>query len=158
MTDDIKITWSDDLLEGDLSVVDEDLESESGIETAVIISLFTDRRARDDDELPDPNNSDKRGWWGDLVAEVADDKIGSRLWLLERAKTTENVLVKAKEYAEESLSWMIEDGVAKEIVVEAERQGIEGNDRLALLIKIFQSNEAGEIALKFNTKWEAQVS
>ena len=158
MADDIKIRWDIGLMAGDLSVVDEDLESESGLETAVIISLFTDRRARDDDELPDPNNSDKRGWWGDLVAEVADDQIGSRLWLLERAKTTENVLVKAKEYAEESLSWMIEDGVAKEIVVEAERQGIEGNDRLALLIKIFQSNEAGEIALKFNTKWEAQVS
>ena len=113
MADDIKIRWDIGLMAGDLSVVDEDLESESGLETAVIISLFTDRRARDDDELPDPNNSDKRGWWGDLVAEVADDQIGSRLWLLERAKTTENVLVKAKEYAEESLSWMIEDGVAK---------------------------------------------
>ena len=157
MADDIKISWDIDLMAGDLSIVDEDLESESGLETAVIISLFTDRRARDDDELPDHNNSDKRGWWGDLVAEVADDQIGSRLWLLERAKTTENVLVKAKEYATEALSWMIEDGVAKGIVVEAERQGIEGNDRLALLVKISQS-DGRETALKFNTKWEAQVS
>jgi phage gp46-like protein len=157
MADDIKIIWSGDYLEGDLSVVDEDLESESGLETAVIISLFTDRRAREDDELPDPNNTDKRGWWGDLVSEIADDQIGSRLWLLERAKTTENVLVKAKEYAEEALQWLISDNVAKKVEVEVERQGTEGNDRLALLVKIFQSDN-NQTALKFNTRWEAQVS
>ncbi len=144
-------------MEGDLSIEDGDLESDDGLETAVIISLFTDRRARDDDELPDPNNPDRRGWWGDLVAEVADDQIGSRLWLLERSKTTPDVLVKAKEYAEEALSWMIEDDVAKKIEVEVERQGTEGNDRLALLVKIYQS-ENNIVALKFNTKWEAQLA
>jgi len=131
---------------------------DDGLETAVIISLFTDRRARDDDELPDPNNPDKRGWWGDLVAEVEDDQIGSRLWLLERSKTTPDVLVKAKEYAEEALDWLISDGIAKRGEVEVERQNPGGNDRLAILVKIFQSDEAGEIALKFNTRWEAQVS
>lgn len=157
MTDDIKISWNSDYLEGDLSVVDEDLESESGLETAVIISLFTDRRARDDDELPDPNNLDKRGWWGDLVSEVEGDQIGSRLWLLSRAKTTENVLVKAKEYAEESLRWLIEDGIAKKVEVEAERQNPGGNDRLALLVKIYQTSE-NVTALKFQTRWEAQIS
>lgn len=157
MADDIKISWDVGLMEGDFSIEDEDLESDNGLETAVIISLFTDRRARDDDELPDPNNLDKRGWWGDLVAEVEDDQIGSRLWLLERSKTTPDILVKAKEYAEEALQWMISDNAAMKIEVEAERQGTEGNDRLALLVKIFQS-DGGETALQFNTKWEAQVS
>ena len=157
MADDVKITWDSDLMEGDLSIEDEDLESEDGLETAVIISLFTDRRARDDDELPDPNNLDKRGWWGDLVAEVADDQIGSRLWLLNRAKTTPDVLVKAKEYAEEALQWLIDDQGAMKIEVEVERQGTEGNDRLALLVKIFQSDN-NIVALTFNTKWEAQVA
>lgn len=144
-------------MEGDFSVEDEDLESDDGLETAVIISLFTDRRARDDDELPDPNNLDKRGWWGDLVAEVEDDQIGSRLWLLERSKTMPDILVKAKEYAEEALQWMILDNAAMKIEVEAERQGTEGNDRLALLVKIHQTS-GNVTALKFNTKWEAQVS
>ncbi len=144
-------------MEGDLSIEDGDLESDDGLETAVIISLFTDRRARDDDELPDANNPDRRGWWGDLVAEVADDQIGSRLWLLERSKTTPDVLVKAKEYAEEALSWMIEGDVAKKIEVEVERQGTEGNDRLALLVKIFQS-DGGQVSLKFHSKWEAQIA
>ena len=157
MAGDIKISWDVGLMEGDFSIEDEDLESDDGIETAVIISLFTDRRARDDDELPDPNNPDKRGWWGDLVAEVADDQIGSRLWLLNRAKTMPEVLVKAKEYAEESLQWLIDDQGAMKIEVEVERQGTEGNDRLALLVKIFQADGV-ETALKFQTKWEAQVA
>lgn len=157
MADDIKIHWDSNLLEGDLSVVDEDLESESGLETAVIISLFTDRRARDDDELPDPNNLDKRGWWGDLVSEIVGDQMGSRLWLLERSKTTPDVLVKAKEYAEEALQWMMDDQVAMKIEVEVERQGTEGNDRLVLLVKVYQTDN-NVVALKFNTKWEAQIN
>ena len=157
MADDIKITWDVGLMEGDISIEDEDLDSDDGLETAVIISLFTDRRARDDDELPDPNNPDKRGWWGDLVSEVEDDQIGSRLWLLERSKTMPDILVKAKEYAEEALQWMILDNVAKKIEVEVERQGTPGNDRLALLVKIHQTSGL-ETALKFNTKWEAQIS
>lgn len=157
MSDDIKILWNSDLMEGNLSIEDEDLESDAGLETAVIISLFTDRRARDDDELPDPNNPDRRGWWGDLVAEVEDDQIGSRLWLLARSKTTPDILVKAKEYAEEALQWLIDDGAAQKIEVEVERQGPEGNDRLALLVKIFQS-DANIVALEFNTKWEAQFA
>ncbi len=154
---DVKIHWDIGLMEGDLSIEDSDLESDDGLETAVIISLFTDRRARDDDELPDPNNPDRRGWWGDLVAEVADDQIGSRRWLLERSKTTPDVLVKLKEYDMEALQWMIDDGVAAKIEITVERQGPVESAVLAELIQIHQS-DGNIVALKFNTKWEAQVS
>lgn len=157
MADDVKIHWDSDLLEGDLSIVDEDLESESGLETAVIISLFTDRRARDDDELPDPNNPDKRGWWGDLVSEVEGDQIGSRRWLLERSKTTPNVLTKLIEYDNEALQWLIDDGVAIKIEITAERQGPVESAILAELVQIHKS-DGNIVAFKFNTKWEAQVS
>lgn len=94
------------------------LEVDDGLETAVIISLFTDRRAGPDDVLP--SGDDRRGWWGDAYAEVDGDLIGSRLWLLSREKQLQSVCQRAREYALESLQWMIEDGVASRVRVEAE--------------------------------------
>ena len=91
------------------------LNSEHDLKTAVLISLFTDRRAYDDDGLPDPRGS-KRGWWADAISE----KIGSRLWLLHREKQLNSVVLRAKEYAAEALQWLIDDGVVEKVEITAE--------------------------------------
>ena len=83
--------------------------------TNIIVSLFTDARASDDDILPD-GGTDKRGWWGD---SFRDKKIGSRLWLLSREKQLSSVLKRAQEYAEESLAWMIKARLIKSVSVTA---------------------------------------
>lgn len=88
---------------------------------AVIISLFTWGRARPGDELP---GTDRMGWWGDTYAATPGDRIGSRLWLLARAKITRHTPRQAKEYAEEALAWLITDRVASQVVVMAERDGL----------------------------------
>jgi len=157
MADDIRISLDPIFLEGDF-VFDEtiqDLESDGGLETAVIISLFTDRRANEDDALPDSNNLDRRGWWGDLTSNIENDQIGSRLWLLEREKTTPNVVIRAKQYVEESLQWLIDDGVAMKVEVEAERQGTPGNDILALKILIHRKY-GNKQAEEFSYQWSVQ--
>jgi phage gp46-like protein len=94
------------------------LAEEDGLETAVIISLFTDGQAKTDDILP--SGDDRRGWWGDTISETEGDRIGSRLWLLSREKQLPGILAKAKEYAEEALRWLVEDGVAKSVTATAE--------------------------------------
>lgn len=78
-----------------------DLVAENTLRTAVILSLFLDRRADDDDVLPNGSN-DRRGWWADTVAPMTEygiggglasgDRIGSRLWLLSREKQLAGVL------------------------------------------------------------------
>lgn len=160
MPNDIRLGWDTGLMEGDFSFdsVAQDLDPDAGLETAVLISLFTDRRANDDDVLPDFNNPDRRGWWGDLGSPEAEgDQIGSRLWLLNREKTLESVLVKAKKYAEESLNWMVEDGVVKSVEVESERQGPVGLDRLALLVRVFRP-DGTVLPFKYEIQWIAQES
>jgi len=152
MATDIKISWDTNLMEGDFGFEGNDLEHDNGLETAVLISLFSDRRANDDDELPDPSRG-KRGWWGDLVSGIENDLIGSKLWLLERNKTTEETLVKAKQYILESLRWMIEDGITRKIEVEVERQGTVINPVLTFLVKIFRDNTT--LNISFNEQWEA---
>jgi phage gp46-like protein len=95
----------------DLALGTYDLASESGLRSAVIISLYTDRRAEADDVLPD-GTEDRRGFW-------ADPTLGSRLWLLARAKETDDVLARAREYANEALAWLLDDGVARAVEVTA---------------------------------------
>ncbi len=101
----------------DLSLSGYDLATEGGLRTAVIISLFTDRRAEADDEIPD-GSDDRRGWWA--------GSIGSRLWLLARAKETPDTLARARAYAIEALQWLIDDGIATAVDVTAEwvRRGV----------------------------------
>lgn len=124
---DIALFWDAEAVAADLSLVDGDLATEAGLKTAVILSLFTDRRARPDDRLPQ-EGADRRGWWGDVAGRDADDEIGSRLWLLSREKQTAQVVAKAREYALEALAWMLRDRVAVSIEVEAEitRPGVLG--------------------------------
>lgn len=131
---DAAITWDNTNQYGDLTVSSNDLTSDDGVVSAVLISLLTDKRAEDDEELPDPLSTDRRGWWAD---QIDDDQIGSSLWLLERSKTTKDVLISAKRYAEESLQWMIDDGLAETISVEVEKQGPIENYILALKIVIY---------------------
>jgi phage gp46-like protein len=133
----ILLTWNDVLLEADFIYEGGDLLSDQGITSAVIVSLFTDGQATPDDILPDFNSADRRGWWGDLAApEVENDRIGSLLWLLERSKTVPSVLVEAERYCEEALQWFITDGVVSSVVVDVERQGPPGNDRLGINVQL----------------------
>lgn len=124
------------------------LAEDDGLQTAVIISLFTDRRADDADRLPGAD--DKRGWWADAYAEIDGDKIGSRLWLLAREKQTQLVLVLAKAYAEEALAWLLEDGIARAVNVSAEivREGV-----LGLGIEILRA-AAPPQKYRFETFWK----
>ena len=92
------------------------LEEDNGLETAIIISLFTHRRANDDDVIPDGSDN-KRGYWGDAYSDIESDLIGSRLWLLFREKDTQAVVNRARDYVIEALQWLIEDGVAHRIDV-----------------------------------------
>lgn len=111
----------------DLSMEMLDLVRDDGLKTAILLSLFIDRRAEPDDILPD-NTTDRRGWWADAYPDQIGDKYGSRLWLLSREKQLPSVLVRAKEYAEEALAWMLEDGVAQGVTVTTEvvRNGVLG--------------------------------
>lgn len=114
---DIKLVPGD--WNADCEVRAADLLAERDLETAVLLSLLCDARARDDDVLPD-GGTDRRGWWADSAApEVEGDRTGSRLWLLSREKILPETLRRARDYAEEALAWLVEDGAAESVRVEA---------------------------------------
>lgn len=112
---DLALVWSNATGDADLAMIDDDLASDRGLVTAVLLSLFTDRRAENDDVPPSGAASDRRGWWADQFAVIEGDRYGSRLWLLDRATLTNETLLQAKAYATEALQWMIDDKVVASI-------------------------------------------
>ncbi|MGS1116866.1 phage GP46 family protein [Castellaniella sp. UC4442_H9] len=94
------------------------VRSTDALERAVVISLFTWRRA----EASDPVDDDERyGYWGDSYPDVPRDRIGSRLWLLRRRTITAQTVRDAERYAREALAWMTEDGVVRGVSVRVDR-------------------------------------
>lgn len=131
-----------------------DLARDDGLETAVIISLFTDRRASPEQipvELP---QDDLRGYWGDISNATPSDQTGSLLWLLAREKQLPQVLGRAQQYCREALAWMIEDLVATRVEVTAEfiAQGW-----MLILVDIFRPT-GSPVRYRFNYEWAAQAA
>ncbi|MCL2430286.1 MAG: phage GP46 family protein [Alphaproteobacteria bacterium] len=128
---DIRTAWEPFAFRGDWLIEPPALGEGADLETAVLISLFSDARADDDDRLPG-SADDKRGWWA--------GPIGSRLWLLTREKSTNDVRLRARDYCREALAWMIEDQVADQIDVSAEWAG-KINDRLDIEVAIYRDGK-----------------
>jgi len=138
---DITTVWNVQAGEGGWVVEGPALQAGDDLATAVLISLFTDRQAAADDPLPD-GSGDRRGWWG-------DPEMGSRLWLLSRAKQTAETARRAQEYAAEALAWMIDDGVAASVSPKAAWLG---RGQLGLTVTISRADGSSR-ALEFAWAW-----
>lgn len=99
----------------DVKVNEGDLSADQGLETSILISLFTDGRAGIE-ELPSGQSS-RRGWWGDMFPDVDNDEIGSKLWTIDNKKQLLQNLPIRETIIKSSLNWMITDNVASEIQV-----------------------------------------
>lgn len=138
----------------DLALDGLDLARDDGLESAVLVSLFTDRRARPEQLRAEDDKSDLRGWWGDFAPPVEGDQTGSLLWLLAREKQTAETLARAKQYCEQALAWMIEDRVASRVTV-AVRYPATG--WMEISIEIVRP-DARRVQYRYDYEWAAQAA
>ena len=143
---DITTTWVTSTGTGDWTVSGGALASGDDLETAVLVSIFTDRQA-DADDVPPDGSDDRRGWWGDQDQDVP---IGSRLWLLDRSRLTQAVANSARIYIEEALQWLVDDQVAAAVTVQAL---IAGKSQLDTLITITRQNGT-TVPLRYSWAWQ----
>lgn len=119
------------------------LALEDGLQTAIILSLFTDARADRDAKLP-LQQTDRRGWVGDEFMTATQgaraEAWGSALWLIYISKVTPDVLERARFAAQEALAWLVRDGIASRVVVTAQWAG-PALDRLALRCAIYKPDQ-----------------
>jgi phage gp46-like protein len=142
---DVRLVWADGVM--DLVVASDDLATDAGLRTAVLLSLFTDRRAEDDDALP-ADDGDRRGWWADELAATEGDLMGSRLWLLDRSTRRVDVARRAEEFVREALAWMLEDKVTSRIDVDVET----GTQELLIAVALHRP-QADPVSFRFAHVW-----
>lgn len=129
------------------------LAANHALNTAIMISLFTWRRAEPSDVLP--AGTDPQGWWGDGVdIQDSETKIGSRLWLLIRAPLSQATEQLAENYAYEALQPLIDQGAVAKFVCTAVAQPVEGF--LTLAVNAYSQSGQLIYAQKFERLWRQE--
>lgn len=126
---------------------DGDVLTEDAFDTAIIVSLFTDARA-DVSEVAIPER--RRGWAGNEV--TPGFVLGGKLWLFTtQSRITRTVMNEMEDAARDSLTWMVDRGLATGITgVSVTMAGI-GILRLALTIE----RSPSQIERRFFELWNA---
>ena len=144
---DISLLFDDATMSGVFSIQGGDLRKDSDLRTSILVSLFSDARALESDQIPD-GSLDPRGWCGEVFSKVS---IGSRLWLLDRSVLTDEVVKKVKDYISEALSWMVTEKVASRVNVRAERYK---NHGVIASIEIYRNKRN----VQFELVWKQEFS
>lgn len=159
MANDIVLTWDMNLQGCKMIFASNDVVTSQSLLTPVLVSIFTDARAAADDILPDPQDIDRRGSWMDETnIDKPNDAIGSRLWLLEREKATDENALRAKMYIEESLKWMLEEGICSLLKVETEIQWPSQNTPVLAFSVAIQKPDGTKESYKFEAEWRATAN
>ena len=111
---------SDDRGLYDIQIDGADFASAYGFESTIPVSYFTDARA----SAAQVEEADRRrGWVGNILYVDEARQLGGLLWLLDQARVTDDTINFGKSYAQGSLQWMIDDGLARSIEINVERDG-----------------------------------
>lgn len=137
------------------------LDDSQALATAVIVALGTDRLADPDDILPDPDSTDRAGWWGDMdAAELFSGwPIGTKLWLLKRAKITGpdgpdgGTVSRVEDYIREAIQPFVDLKICTTFDVEAWRVGKERIDAMVVLYR----GPKRPVELRFQILWDEIV-
>ncbi|MDH0098250.1 phage GP46 family protein [Pseudomonas sp. GD04158] len=121
-------------------------EQTVALHRAAVISLLTWRRAGVDDPLDD---AERYGWWGDSFPSQADDRIGSRLYLLRRRSLTAQTERDARDYAREALQWLLDDGRVAALDIATAR----GVDRLEMRL-VLTTPEGERVTVQLDNLWQ----
>lgn len=101
----------------DLTALIEGIQTDQGLEHAVLQSLLNHAKAKANDPIHD--DQDHQGWWANEFVEG----VGCRDWTLSRSKHTPETLQRAKLHTEIAIQWLIEQGYATEITVSTHFEG-----------------------------------
>jgi phage gp46-like protein len=138
------------------------LDDRQAIATAVVVALGTNALAGVDDILPDPDSTNREGWWGDMDAGIIWNgwPIGSKLWLLRRAKITPpdafegSTMVRVQQYIYDCIQPFVDRKIATSFqawVTHVDKQ------RIDALIRIYRG-PLQAIDLMYQILWDEFIS
>lgn len=151
--------WNPEHSEGDWAIADAGgkagtqggLASTAGLATAIILALFSDKRAPDHAVL---DGTDRGGWVGDRIdvrADLGETDLGSWIWLYEREKLTADLPQKVRDAAIDGLEPIRRQGAVARFDVAVEMYP--EDDMLDLLVDAFSQDGSRIYAQRFSLLW-----
>jgi phage gp46-like protein len=145
-----------------LLLPDGTLDDTQALASAAIVALGTNALAAEDDILPDPDSTDRCGWWGDMDAGLIWNgwPIGSKLWLLRRSKIVPadrgqaSTLAFVNSYIRAAIQPFVDRKICSGFNVWTTRVNPQ---RIDALIRIYRGPER-EIELRYQMLWDAMVN
>jgi phage gp46-like protein len=131
----------------DLDFSGNDLHLTDSLKNAVLLSLgiWASGRVSDGNAVLEPQIS---GWWGSSLDDI---ELGSTIWKSFSDKVGEPVLDKIDAAVTQALKWMIDDGVAKDVVPDT---SILSKNSVEIVVKIVRPDSSEE-EYKWQVNWEA---
>jgi phage gp46-like protein len=134
------------------------LDDTQALASAVCVALGTDALAGPNDILPNPDSTDRAGWWGDMDAEELFNgwPIGTKLWLLKRAKIVGPedpegaTLARVEEYISAAIQPFVDMRIASSFEVYAARVGV---NRVDAVVSIYRGPKT-PVELRFQVLWD----
>ena len=133
------------------------LDETQELASAVTVAVCSDATADASDVLPDPNTNDRRGWWGDLDASLiwGGWPIGSKLWLLKRAKILQAgaregaTTVRVQQYLQACIQPFVAAGICSAYTITATQTSIKEIDATVMIYR----GPKTAIKLQFQAVW-----
>jgi phage gp46-like protein len=135
------------------------LDDKYALATSVAIALGTNALADLSDELPDPDSTDRQGWWGngpDAREIWGAWDIGSKLWLLTRTRSEGpnpfrgSTIARVDNYIRAALQPFIDNGICSRFNVNSTRVSTQ---QINTLITIFRG-PLPAIELRYQLLWD----
>jgi phage gp46-like protein len=134
------------------------LDDTQALATAVCVALGTNALAGPQDELPDPDSNERCGWWGDLDAELIWNgwPIGSKLWLLRRAKINSasaaqgSTLMMVENYIRDAIQPFVDRKICSSFAVWTTRVDTQ---RIDALLRLYRG-PLPPIELEYQVLWD----
>jgi phage gp46-like protein len=130
------------------------LQAKSGIISAVILALFTDKRCPDNHPLRYLADGDPRGWWGDMIdvdTSASQGELGSLLWLFQRAPATEDIRRWVEAIAADALEPLTRQQAVARIACSAVLNEIRG--RIELEVALYGRDGTTVFQQRFAQLW-----
>jgi phage gp46-like protein len=143
----------------DWLLTDQNLIAEGyDLQSAIIVALGTDAYAPPDQDLPNPDETDRRGWWGDIDANLiwGGWPVGCLLWLLSRAKITGvsaregSTQVRAESWTRAAMRPFTDNRIASRIDVTS---GQIGTQRIDVGVTIYRGPDQA-VDLRYSELWD----
>lgn len=115
MSLDLKLTADENGIY-DIGIADNgDLEMIDGFDTALLMSIFCERRA-DASEVIDPKL--RRGDWSNELNDIEGHEVGSKFWLIDQARNNQDAFNIGLDALNDGFNWMLEDDLVKSVEID----------------------------------------